>query len=64
MPRTRSTQKLPSVEVVLREIPRMSATMTAMPDAAQTKFCTASAAPIPTAADVKLCQASAAIWER
>ena len=43
MLRVRSTQKLPSVDVVLREMPRMSATITAMPDAAQTKFCTASA---------------------
>ncbi len=39
----RSTQKLPRVETLARDIPRTSATITAMPDAAQTKFCTASA---------------------
>ncbi len=41
-PRTRSTQKLPS-SVVLRRAnpPRTSATATAMPTAAEAKFCTA-----------------------
>ncbi len=42
--RTRSTQKLPSWSVVLRAKPRTSATATAMPTAADTKFCTASPA--------------------
>ena len=37
-----STQKLPIVPVRLRENPRMSATSTAMPVAAETKFCTVS----------------------
>ncbi len=42
--RIRSTQKLPIVFDPCRAKPRMSATATAMPTAAQTKFCTASAA--------------------
>ena len=39
----RSCQKLPSVGVALRRatMPRMSAMTTAMPTAAETKFCTA-----------------------
>ena len=41
MPRTVSTQKLPTVEVVRRANPRISATSTAIPDAAERKFCTA-----------------------
>ena len=40
--RTRSTQKLPIRSVRLRVKPRISATATAMPTAAETKFCTAS----------------------
>ncbi len=46
--RTRSTQKLPSVWVRRRTSPRMSATATATPHAA----------------DTKLCRARAAIWVR
>jgi hypothetical protein len=42
-PRVRSTQKLPSVPVRCRAKPRMSAIATAMPTAAERKFCTASA---------------------
>ena len=42
--RTRSTQKLPSRSVRLRAKPRTSATATAIPTAAETKFCTASPA--------------------
>lgn len=41
VPRTRSAQKLPSSPVREREKPRTSATATAMPTAAETKFCTA-----------------------
>ncbi len=41
LPRTRSTQKLPSRSVWERVNPRISATATAMPTAAETKFCTA-----------------------
>ena len=41
MPRTRSTQKLPIVPELRRANPRTSATATAMPTAADTKFCTA-----------------------
>ena len=37
----RSTQKLPSRSVLLRMKPRTSAIATAMPTAADTKFCTA-----------------------
>ncbi len=40
-PRTRSTQKLPSRSVRARVNPRINATATAMPTAAETKFCTA-----------------------
>ncbi len=40
--RVRSTQKLPSVRWPRRAMPRMIATTTAMPAAAETKFCTAS----------------------
>ncbi len=40
-PRTRSTQKLPIVAEPRRAKPRTSATATAMPTAAETKFCTA-----------------------
>ena len=39
--RVRSTQKLPSVRRPRRTMPRMIATTTAMPAAADTKFCTA-----------------------
>ncbi len=39
--RVRSTQKLPNSSVRLRAKPRTSATATAMPTAAETKFCTA-----------------------
>ena len=39
--RVTSTQKLPSRSVRLRTNPRTSATATAMPTAAETKFCTA-----------------------
>ena len=39
--RTRSTQKLPRFGVALRAKPRTTATATAMPTAADTKFCTA-----------------------
>ena len=39
--RVRSTQKLPSWSAALRAKPRTSATATAMPTAAETKFCTA-----------------------
>ena len=39
--RVRSTQKLPSWSVLRRANPRTSATATAMPTAAETKFCTA-----------------------
>jgi hypothetical protein len=42
--RVRSTQKLPSCSVLFRAKPRTSATATAMPTAAETKFCTASPA--------------------
>ena len=42
--RIRSTQKLPSRSVFLRANPRTSATATATPTAAETKFCTASPA--------------------
>ncbi len=38
--RIRSTQKLPTVRFPARESPRMSATITAMPAAADTKFWT------------------------
>ena len=38
--RVRSTQKLPTVWARRRARPRMSAAMTAMPAAADTKFCT------------------------
>ena len=41
VPRTRSAQKLPSSPVRERAKPRTSATATAMPTAAETKFCTA-----------------------
>ena len=41
MPRVRSTQKLPIVSLRRRVMPRTSATATAMPTAAETKFCTA-----------------------
>ena len=41
VPRTRSTQKLPSSPVLRRARPRMKAIATAMPTAADTKFCTA-----------------------
>ena len=40
--RTRSTQKLPIVRCPARARPRISATITAMPTAAETKFCTVS----------------------
>src|SRR5580704_18914639 len=43
VPRTRSTQKFPIVFEPLRAKPRIKATATAMPTAALTKFCTASA---------------------
>ena len=39
--RTRSAQKLPIVSLVARVNPRIKATATAMPTAAETKFCTA-----------------------
>ena len=39
--RVRSTQKLPSWSVCLRAKPRTTATATAMPTAAERKFCTA-----------------------
>ena len=39
--RIRSTQKLPSLSVRLRANPRTTAIATAMPTAAETKFCTA-----------------------
>ena len=39
--RVRSTQKLPSRSVWVRVRPRMRATATAMPTAADRKFCTA-----------------------
>ena len=42
--RTRSTQKLPSRSVLERVKPRIRATATAMPTAAEAKFCTASPA--------------------
>ena len=42
LPRTRSTQKLPIRSVRERVNPRIRATATAMPTAAETKFCTAS----------------------
>ncbi len=41
VPRTRSDQKLPSSPVRDRAKPRTRATATAMPTAADTKFCTA-----------------------
>ena len=44
VPRTRSTQKFPSSPVRLRAKPRTNAIATAMPTAADTKFCTASPA--------------------
>ena len=40
-PRTRSTQKLPIVDEPRRAKPRTRAIATAMPTAAETKFCTA-----------------------
>ena len=40
----RSTQKLPTVSACLRTKPRISGISTAMPVAADTKFCTPSAA--------------------
>ena len=43
VPRTKSTQKLPMVFEPLRANPRMRATATAIPTAADRKFCTASA---------------------
>ncbi len=43
-PRIRSTQRLPIVPVRVRAKPRTSAMATAMPTAAETKFCTASPA--------------------
>ena len=43
-PRTRSTQKLPTRSVRDRVKPRIRATATAMPTAAEAKFCTASPA--------------------
>lgn len=43
-PRVRSTQKLPRRSVPERAKPRTSATVTAMPTAADTKFCTVSPA--------------------
>ena len=42
--RVRSTQKLPSRSVFVRAKPRTTAMATAMPVAAETKFCTASPA--------------------
>jgi len=42
MPRTRSTQKLPTRSVRERMKPRTRAIATAMPTAAEAKFCTAS----------------------
>ena len=44
MVRVRSTQKLPSPVVERRTNPRTSAASTAIPVAAETKFCTVSAA--------------------
>ena len=44
MPRVRSTQKLPIVADLRRTRPRISATATRSPTAADTKFCTASPA--------------------
>ena len=44
VPRTRSTQKFPIVPARRRTSPRMRATATARPTAADTKFCTASPA--------------------
>ena len=44
MLRTRSTQKLPTVALRRRISPRMRATTTHRPTAADTKFCTVSAA--------------------
>jgi len=41
-PRTVSTQKLPMVDDWRRVKPRISAISTAMPTAAETKFCTVS----------------------
>ena len=43
-PRVRSTQKLPRRSVLERVNPRINATATAMPTAAETKFWTASPA--------------------
>jgi hypothetical protein len=43
-PRTRSPQKLPIVADLRRANPRTRAIATAIPTAAETKFCTASAA--------------------
>ncbi len=43
VPRVRSTQKLPIVPERRYENPRTSAIATAMPTAADTKFCTTSA---------------------
>ena len=40
MVRTRSTQKFPIVSLRRRISPRISATATAIPTAAETKFCT------------------------
>ena len=42
--RVMSTQKLPMVDEARRARPRMRATATAIPTAAETKFCTASPA--------------------
>ena len=42
--RYRSTQKFPTVLAERRAKPRMTAASTAMPSAAETKFCTASPA--------------------
>ena len=44
VPRVRSTQKLPSIFVLTAARPRTSAIATAIPTAAERKFCTASPA--------------------
>jgi hypothetical protein len=44
VPRVTSTQKLPILSVPWRANPRINAIATAIPAAADTKFCTASAA--------------------
>ena len=44
MIRVRSTQKLPTLRAEARAKPRITATATAMPVAAETKFCTVSPA--------------------